>query len=727
MGEPMATSTVANTAAKKQGAAKKKSVFRPDIQGLRAVAVLLVIADHLFAYPTGGFVGVDIFFVISGFLITGLLIREQNLKGRISFSDFYRRRARRILPLSVMVLVATVAASFLIFTTGRALRIGEDALWSLFFGTNWHFALIGTDYMQNDGVVSPLQHFWSLAVEEQFYVVWPWIVVLVLGVAASKLKLSGPRARLLLVAAMAAVVAASFAFSIWETATSPTFAYFSTFSRAWELGLGALLAAIPPAAMRMPAFVRTILAYIGLAGIAYSAFFFTTATPFPGPWAAVPVVSTVVLIAAGTGNQPPLLAPLTNPVSRYLGDISYSLYLWHFPAIILLAAINPDQTIIDQTVTLGVVLAVSALSYYFLEDPIRKSDWLEPKSGRKRRDNGVPARLTHGALIALVLVAAVVVGAAVARTTEATPVAAAVPVPTLAKTGDKPVTEMAKLQFKVEQAAVAVAWPELKPAIDELGPDQKAPEWVKDGCLTQASPQGLDERRADPGRCSYGEANASKTAVVLGDSTSISYVPGIRAALEPKGYRVLIMTMEQCPAIAVAVVKSDKSPHPECAAFQDWAYEQVRNVKPDTVFLTSAPWAALASGATGPKLKAEWSEGLDKTFKAIESGAKGAVVLDAPPGGKSLSACATRTSKPKDCESNASALYNELVATSRSASVAYSGRMKVRHIEARLWFCSGTGACPSFIGTTPVYADQGHLTATLSAALAPVITEALGA
>lgn len=136
----------------------KKSVgLRPDIQGLRALAVLAVIADHTFAYPHGGFVGVDVFFVISGFLITGLLLREYEKNGRISFADFYRRRARRILPLAVLVLVATVAASWAVFNSGRALKVTEDAVWSLLFGTNWHLALIGTDYMQAGSAVSPLQ------------------------------------------------------------------------------------------------------------------------------------------------------------------------------------------------------------------------------------------------------------------------------------------------------------------------------------------------------------------------------------------------------------------------------------------------------------------------------------------------------------------------------------------------------------------------------------------
>ncbi|WP_162237669.1 acyltransferase family protein [Agreia sp. Leaf244] len=168
--------------------ATKTNAFRRDIQGLRMVAVVVVIFDHLIGWPTGGFIGVDVFFVISGFLITGLLLREHDRSNTISFIGFYKRRIRRILPAATLVLVVTVVVAFVVFNVSRATQTFWDGIWSFFFAANWRFASAGTDYFQADGPVSPLQHFWSLAVEEQFYFVWPWLMLLIfiLGGRAAK-------------------------------------------------------------------------------------------------------------------------------------------------------------------------------------------------------------------------------------------------------------------------------------------------------------------------------------------------------------------------------------------------------------------------------------------------------------------------------------------------------------------------------------------------------------
>lgn len=237
---------------------------RPDIQGLRAVAVIAVIFDHLLHWPSGGFVGVDVFFVISGFLITGLLLREHDRTGRISFASFYKRRIRRIMPAAITVLVVTVAATFLVFNAGRAQQSAIDALWSLLFSANWRFAAAGTDYFQASGPVSPFQHFWSLAVEEQFYFVWPALMALIFW-AASQSSISSTKVRQTVGLTMLGIVAASFAWAMSESISNPTIAYFSTFSRAWELGVGALLAVIAPLLTRLPSALRPVLGWAGLA------------------------------------------------------------------------------------------------------------------------------------------------------------------------------------------------------------------------------------------------------------------------------------------------------------------------------------------------------------------------------------------------------------------------------------------------------------------------------
>jgi peptidoglycan/LPS O-acetylase OafA/YrhL len=704
--------------ARNQGSTKtkKKPVFRPDIQGLRAVAVLSVIADHTFSYPRGGFIGVDVFFVISGFLITGLLLREHERSGRISFADFYRKRARRILPLAVLVLVATVSATWAVFTSGRAMGITWDAVWSMVFGTNWHLALAGTDYMQADGLVSPLQHFWSLAVEEQFYVVWPWLLVLVLGGAARK-GWSHGRGRLVLTAVMAVLVAAALAWAMWETATSPTVAYFSTFSRAWELGIGAVLAASAGALAKLPQLLRPILGYVGLAGIVWSIFNITPEMPFPAPWAVVPVLATALVIAAGTGGEVRFLYPLTNPVSRYIGDVSYSLYLWHFPVIVLFAAVLPFEGAAMFAVVLAATGVLSVLSYHLLEDPIRKSSWLEP--GRdKRREYFDRSRAAISGLVALGLVTGVVVGAALARDAGLHHPTAAAPVKAVAtdkKVADTPETRLTAL---VDKALAAPEWPALTPAVEELGNKAKAPEWINDGCLGGDS-ASLEDDEAKAETCVYGPESAKKTAVLIGDSIGISYAPALRAAVESKGYKVMVFTMQQCPAVSVTVKRGDGSDHPRCDPFREWAFGKVKEMKPDILVLASSEDATmrLVSGAEGPAIMTEWRAGLDKTVAAVAGAAKKTFILDPPPGGANLQDCATRLSKPSDCVTEPSQRYREL-------ALAASQVTKITPVSTEAWFCSA-GACPAFAGKTPVYADTGHMTGTYSKSLGPVLAAVL--
>lgn len=708
---------------------------RKDIQGLRALAVTSVICDHLFHWPAGGFVGVDIFFVISGFLITGLLIKEHSRKGRISFVDFYKRRIRRIMPLAVLVLLVTMAAAWLIFNAGRARVITEDGLWAMAFAANWHFALIGTDYMNVGGPVSPLQHFWSLAVEEQFYVVWPVLIVLVLGVAAPRLRWSGQVALRTLTWVMAAVVIASLAFALWETATSPTVAYFSTFSRSWELGLGALLAVCAKSLAQIPARLRPFLSYAGLAGIAWSLFFITPEMPFPGPWAVVPVLSSCLVIAAGTGGPALNIFPLTNRVAGYLGDISYSLYLWHFPVIIFAEVLLPGEQLSTTLLVLAIITGLSVLSFHLLEDPIRKSRWLDPAAVRPHHHRNRVSPKLAVQIAGVVVLFIVTAGAGIYSLNlyAAKPTAAAdaafgskgKTAPVDAKTAET------ALATQIRAALDATAWPELNPSVDSLGRETQAPEWAKDGCL------GKDvNSRPDPmenaARCVYGKPDAGKTAVLLGDSVAISWMPGLRAALEPLGYKILVYTLQECPALKISVlhgVNSALAPHPECSSFHDAAYAKMREIKPDVIFMSSVAGttARLASGSKGPASLQEWARAAKESFTELSASTKRIVSLSPPPGGKNLQQCATRISKPADCVTSPDALYLETENIERQAAAAASaaGKAKVELVSTKSWFCSPRNSCPAFVGTTPVYADVSHLNHQYSVKLGPVLARSV--
>ena len=236
---------------------------RDDVQGLRAIAVLTVIASHAgVPFLPGGFVGVDVFFVISGFLISQLLFREVEKSGRVSIPGFYARRARRILPAATLVTVATIVASAIWLSAIDLLEVVKDALWAVFFAANIHFAAVGTDYFAAEEPPSPLQHYWSLSVEEQFYLVWPALLLVLVLVARRRAAALPQR---LVFGVLLVVTVASFVWSVVSTSSDPLAAYFSTPARAFELGLGALTALVAPAvAARWPALVRGLVCSAGL-------------------------------------------------------------------------------------------------------------------------------------------------------------------------------------------------------------------------------------------------------------------------------------------------------------------------------------------------------------------------------------------------------------------------------------------------------------------------------
>ena len=269
--------------------------FRPDIQGLRAVAVLLVALNHAGVKRlSGGYVGVDVFFVVSGFLITGWLLRRSQSAGEVPFRKFYAARARRILPAATLALVATVVASYHWLNYVRALQAFRDSIWAAFFAANVRFADIGTDYFTRNDPPSPLQHFWTLAVEEQFYVVWPALLAL----AVVGLRWRHPRGSLTvdvaakrrLTALLVVGIAVSLAYSIHETSINPVGAYFSTFARAWELAVGALVAVAASQLALLPRWIRASITWAGLAGVCAAAMTYTSQTPFPGYAALLPVL-----------------------------------------------------------------------------------------------------------------------------------------------------------------------------------------------------------------------------------------------------------------------------------------------------------------------------------------------------------------------------------------------------------------------------------------------------
>lgn len=690
-----------------------KKALRPDIQGLRTFAVVAVVLDHLLDWPSGGFVGVDIFFVISGFLITGLLLREQERTGTISFKGFYKRRAKRILPASLLVLAVTLGASYFVFGAARFTSVLWDGLAAALFAGNWRFAAVGTDYFQADGPVSPIQHYWSLAVEEQFYFVWPWIMLLIFALVARRGKPGAARAGAGV--AIALLSAGSFAWALWESQNNNGVAYFSTFSRTWELGIGAIIAVIAPALGRIPQTIRPVLAWVGISGMVVSLFAVQNGPLFPAPFAALPVLSAALVIVAGTGtSEHRFIWPLTNKVSGYIGDISFSLYLWHFPVIII------GSQVVDGTTPLGAAqlaaffLATSIYAYHLVEDPIRKSRWLDGNKRQRQHEGRVPLteRYKLTALSALACVTAIVVVPLLVPGKPTVVEAAPPVVAPLADTGAIALPpELAELQTEIRAAIPATAWPALSPSMDEAIAGAQAPADIL-AC-------GKIERLVDEAACTWGSSAATKTAIVLGDSTSMGYVAGIRSITESDpSWRVMSYGTFGCAYSDVPNENVDA----DCAARKEDAVNAVNRIRPDIVFITNHYNERSPDGVGRPLTQAEKASSVEAFVSRFKEAA-GKVVFVAPaPADKNIATCYTKVATPATCMNTITSRWIDASALEKSLAEKLGGA----YVDSRDWFCA-EAQCPVFVGTVPVKRDLAHATPEYQMRIAPVMVEQLKA
>ncbi len=351
--------------------------FRPDVQGLRAIAILLAIVYHADIQPfSGGYVGIEVFFVISGFVITGLLLRERDSTGHTSLRSFYGRRARRIIPMATLVIIVTVIVTYHSLGTLVGHETAVDGAWSAVFLANVHFQATDTNYLLSQAPPSPLLNYWSLGVEEQFYIVYP-ALFLFLGWWAQRARRGSFRLRITVV--LVAVIVASYTYSIVFTASNAQSAYFSLLVRSWELALGGLIAVYSPELRRIPQAWAAVASWVGLAVILVASVTLTPASDYPGALVAIPTLAAGLVIAAGAcAPKWGVEVLLRRQPFPFLALISFSLYLWHWPILEIAAQRRGVATlpVWDDVLLLVGAGVLASLTYRFIENPVRHAKFL---------------------------------------------------------------------------------------------------------------------------------------------------------------------------------------------------------------------------------------------------------------------------------------------------------------------------------------------------------------
>ena len=710
---PPASSTVTSTVDGR--VAGPTLTFRPDIQGIRALAVLMVVANHLApGLLPGGFIGVDVFFVVSGYLITSLLLGDVARRGRISLVDFYARRARRIVPAATVVTLATVAVAILTLPLLRVRTILTDAVWATFFGANIRMAEVGTDYFAIGQPPSPLRHYWSLSVEEQFYLVWPalllGLLLLVRWRRGGSIETFRRDAGLLTVL----LCAISLAWSVWATYHSPTTAYYSTLTRAWELGAGAALALLIRRDA-LPAVMRQLLAAGGIAAIAATAVLFSATTSFPSGWAAVPVLGTVALIAAGGGGGTTLVGrALSLRPAVVVGDWSYSLYLWHWPVIVLLrsrlGADRFDRPLV-QIATVAFALVLSWASYRWIETPFRHGTW--KRHGR--------ALLIYPVALALVLVT--VVGSTQYVRYRLGEFSHEPPISTAEyggakKLGTDPYVALVRASALAAERGRPVPG-DLKPGLFDLR-DQTAP--LGD----------CDYRTGTTELCPTGDTDADRTIVVLGDSHARALSPAVEELGEQHGYRVYVLVYSGCSATdLVQIDRATGRAWSPCEDFKSWAKDTIASLHPDMVVVSTSAglYQDPESGAVvrsnrgfGHYLDV-LEEGWQQLFEDLSDDTDHVFVVGNTPKLPRETGVCLSQGRPDlgDCAFEPGPYaHREAEASFRAARAAGAGV-----VDAGPWFCADD-LCPSVVGRYITMRDSEHMTPDYARWLATPLAAALG-
>ena len=668
--------------------AARRAPKRRDIQGLRAVAVTLVVLYHAHVPGIpGGYVGVDVFFVISGFLITSQILREIDRTGHLSLAAFYGRRMRRLLPAALLVAVTTlVVARF----WGPALQLtstARDGLWTAGYAVNLHLAAERVNYLQSAGPASPFQHYWSLAVEEQFYLVWPPVIL-------ATVLLARRFARAALVSIVVAAVAGSLFLSISVTQEAQPLAYFCLQTRAWEFGVGAVVAVGVARLSVLPAAARAPASWIGLALIVGSAIVYDDNTPFPGSAALLPVIGCALVIAAGCGSHIPRGSGLVlerRPLQG-IGKVSYSWYLWHWPMLLLVPAILGTTFSWVHNAELTVLaLWLAALTYAIVERPTQRGEF-RPRAWLAR-GLGLSALAAGAAVLVLVTAPAIAGNGA--------------PAPAL----DLRLSGLEGLRSALTAASSSGSVPgNLTPALAQAADDVAVTEG---GCH-------LDFLQFDQGACVYGDPAGSRTLVLFGDSHAQQWMGGLDHEAKLLHWKLVSWTKAACPVADVTLVNPTlKRTYTECDVWREATIQRINALQPALILVSqsdSVPGRLVSNG--------RWAVQTLKTLRRLQNPETRIVfVADTPYPSTDVPSCvSTHLADARACMVARNQAYHaSTMYTARHLLVSSTlDEAGVHVVDPVDWLCSAT-ACPVIVANTLVYRDDSHISNTYSTALAPIL------
>ncbi len=687
------------------------SGLRTDIQGLRALAVALVLAFHLWPDRlTGGYVGVDVFFVISGFLITSHLLQSPPAGAR-DLLRFWSRRVRRLLPASLLVLAATLAATRLVAPETQWGATAREARAATLYVVNWVLASQSVDYLAAENAPSPVQHFWSLSVEEQFYLGWP-VLIAVLAWSAAR---AGTRVSATVSSGLALTVVVSLGYSVYLTATEPARAYFVTPTRIWELGVGGLLAAAlsrrafgrraDDEAVPLPAGARVAMSWAGLLAVGLAAVAYTPETAFPGWRALLPVLGTAAVVAAcapWTRGSPAGLLAL--PPVQWLGDVSYSVYLWHWPLVVLLPyATGHDLTFLDSLSVVMATLGLAGLTKRYVEDRFRTEAW-----GRPLRK---PFLLAAAGMAVVLLLAGALSSAYHQRQSEARESL------TKALAGDDPCLGAAALA-DAGRCGRTTTGPVL-PAPAQAAVDRSD---AYDGPCWTWKP--FTETRT----CTFGDPAGEVSIAVVGNSHAGQWLPALQRVAGPRGWRIDTYLATECTGSRTPVQWETAALTDACLGWADRVQEATVAGGYDLVVASDrngrAP-SGLEDADRDDRLAA-YEEGYrDYLAGWVDAGVPVLVLHDTPFPASSLGNVPDCVAEHEDDLTVCSGSRDSWVPDDPQVDAARGLDTELVTTADLTEHLCGPDTCDGVVGGVVAYFDGSHVSATYMETLAPYLRPAL--